>query len=369
MNRRIEVLLIDHTPFIGGAQLWQATVAKQLDRANFSVSVVTGGIEEFSTIYKSSNIKRFQIHFPKLKTVNPLSLLNFPTAIKQLQKVINQVKPDLIITNTTRGLIAVSLTRGNFKLIPYLLDYKYPKWLLFMILHRVKKYLCVSRSIQDFYHLPKNKAAVVYLGSNLSFQKNSNPNLRQSARVKRGDLVVGFVGRLVKDKGVETVIQAINNISDSKAKLLIFGTGDNQQGSVEESIKAQIQKFHLEDRVKLMGFVSDRAAIFQSIDVFVMPTLTPEPFASTLLEAAQSRVPIVATRTGGTSEFIHHNQNGLLFDPGNSAQLARFLVRLNKTKSLRNKLSKQALKDAEMFRSEKVVKRIEEVLIESCTST
>ena len=58
------------------------------------------------------------------------------------------------------------------------------------------------------------------------------------------------------------------------------------------------------------------------MDVVVIATTTPEPAALMLMEAAAMERPIVATRTGGTAELIADEETGLLFQPGDAAQLA-----------------------------------------------
>jgi glycosyltransferase involved in cell wall biosynthesis len=99
------------------------------------------------------------------------------------------------------------------------------------------------------------------------------------------------------------------------------------------------------------------------MDCFVLASQKAEPFATTLIEAAMSGVPIVATDTGGTNEFLRHEYNGLLVAPGDTNQLAAALVRLKQKPSFAKKLADQAIKDAQKFSQEKFIKRFEKEIL------
>ncbi len=97
------------------------------------------------------------------------------------------------------------------------------------------------------------------------------------------------------------------------------------------------------------------------IDIFVLPSKSPEPFATNVIEAAMTKLAIVATNIGGTPEFIKHNKNGLLVKPNDSSSLRGALIRLIRDKKLAKKLANQAFSDSQKFSEENLARRLETI--------
>lgn len=111
----------------------------------------------------------------------------------------------------------------------------------------------------------------------------------------------------------------------------------------------------------MVGFIDNPALIFKSIDIFVLPSKKPEPFSTSMIEAALSKVPIIATNTGGTSEFIKHQKNGLLIEANNPNELQKSLLRLITDKAFAKKLAKQAYIDSQKFDEKIFIKKLEKI--------
>lgn len=346
---KIKVLFVDHTPVVGGAQLALASHIKYLDRKRFTPYLLIDKASKYQSIYKGSRVKVFKISFDRLKIINPKAAVRLKESINQYQKVVKEIQPDLVVANTTRALILSALAKKNYLLIAQIRDYDYPKWLMKLIRKRVDKFLFVSRSIKNYYGLP---GEVVYLGVDLKIKE------RKIAPNKEG-IVVGFVGRLVDWKGPLFLLKAFKKVDDPKMKLYFFGTGKGQPGDVEGKLKREIRRAKLEDRVKIKGFVSDLATIYQSLDIFTLPSIKPEPFSTTLIQASLAKLPIAATDNGGTPEFIRNDKNGILVSPNDADELSRALIRLSSDKKLAQRLASQAYKDAQEFTEEKITRKLE----------
>jgi glycosyltransferase involved in cell wall biosynthesis len=87
------------------------------------------------------------------------------------------------------------------------------------------------------------------------------------------------------------------------------------------------EQLGLEDRVHFLGYQDDVTPLLQSLDIFVQPSRS-EALSLSMLEAMAAGTPVVAARTGGIPEVIEHGTNGLLFDPGDSHDLAAQLRRM-----------------------------------------
>lgn len=385
MPKRIKVLFVDHTPFVGGAQLCLARDLAYLSRKKIHPVLAIDKDSKFDYVYNKSKVKIYKISFGRLKKIDPSVLPQLLSSIKEFLELIEDLKVDIVVANTTRALILAGLAKDyklalrllnrpshSFKLVSYVRDYDYPKWLFNTLRVSVDKFLMVSKSIESFYREGKPKSEIIYLGSDLDQilkvksagrTKFKVEEIEQKYGLKRGDFVIGFIGRLVDWKGPLFLLESFRGAKDEQMKLLFFGSGKNQPGDVEEKLKKEIRKRGLEDKVKLVGFMEDQQLMYSLIDCFVLSSLKAEPFATSIIEAALAKVPVVATYTGGTPEFIKSGKNGLLVKPKDVNQLAYALLRVKKERGLAKKLVANAYRDAQKFKEEKFAKNLEGVLL------
>lgn len=122
--------------------------------------------------------------------------------------------------------------------------------------------------------------------------------------------VVGTMGRMSEEKGMDLFIDAV---------ALLRGRGIDVQaviggaGGIENGLRARAEKAGLSGVIDFSGWVTDRRAFFDGIDVFCLSSRT-ETFPITLLEAMAHAVPSVATRCGGPQEIIEDGRTGYLAD-------------------------------------------------------
>ena len=110
----------------------------------------------------------------------------------------------------------------------------------------------------------------------------------------------GAIGRFVPAKGYSILIDAFARIAATapQAELSIFG-----YGPLESELAAQIERLHLQGRVRLAGRTSDPAAALQSLDVFIMSSVN-EGLPLVILEAMAAGLPVVSTNVGGIPEVL-----------------------------------------------------------------
>jgi glycosyltransferase involved in cell wall biosynthesis len=346
-----KILFIDHVPFAGGAQLRLASDIAHLDRTQFEPYLVISK-ESSDQIFKDADVPIFRIDFGQLKIVSPQVVKRLLSSVRQFNNIVVEVKPDIVIANTSRALVITLLAKKRFQLVSYIRDYDYPKWLMKLARLRVNRFLFVSRSIKEFYGL---KGEVVYLGSEI-LEKTKSIKAKADNKI-----TVGYVGRLVDWKGADVLVEAFAQSKLPDVQLVIFGTGKGQEGDIEEDLRSRIQDLRIGERVKIMGFV-DNLVAYQMIDIFVLPSKKPEPFATNVIEAALMQKPIIATNIGGTPEFIKDGKSGLLVAPGNINSLHSTLEKLISDQKLQKRLLEQAYDDAQDFTEEQFMKRFQKLL-------
>ncbi len=145
---------------------------------------------------------------------------------------------------------------------------------------------------------------------------------RRQQKIHENDMVIGFAGRLVPQKGCYELVQAFSRIpATDSTKLMIAG-----QGSDANRIHDYILKNDLSSRVTMLGYVSDMNGFYNGIDVFVIPSHM-EPLGMVQLEAQICGKPVIASDIPGIRETVDV-ANALLFPAGNVGALAAALERL-----------------------------------------
>ena len=171
------------------------------------------------------------------------------------------------------------------------------------------------------------------------------------------ELVVGFMGRLVADKGVEEVLEAARILRQSKPKVkfLIVGTGKNQMNDVEGLLHQRIGEYGLKDMVVLTGYQNDEPLYYSLFDIFVLPTRDGEPFATSVVQAMMAGKAVIGSNAGGTPELVEDGVTGLLFEPRSASKLADAIQKLVADVSLRRTLAQTGQKRVLQYHREEVI--------------
>lgn len=139
-----------------------------------------------------------------------------------------------------------------------------------------------------------------------------------------GKRVIGFVGALVnKHKDPLTLVRSFDRLRhrEHDVALLIVGEGPDRR-----TLEAYIEQHNVPD-VHLIGFVEDPETFYACMDVFVLPSRM-EGLGSAALDAFAAGIPVIAGRAGALPEIVRHKETGLLFEPGDDAELAECILRL-----------------------------------------
>lgn len=130
------------------------------------------------------------------------------------------------------------------------------------------------------------------------------------------------MGRLEPVKGCSQFIESIPEVIENYPDSYFVVVGD---GTERKSLESIVKELGIENRVYFCGFRDDPINIFQSLDLYVLPSLN-EGIPLAMLEAMSSEVPVVATSVGGIPEVIKDKVNGLLVPPENPRALAEGIL-------------------------------------------
>ncbi|MDG2150039.1 MAG: glycosyltransferase family 4 protein [Planctomycetota bacterium] len=196
------------------------------------------------------------------------------------------------------------------------------------------------RRMYEAYGVPAGRIQVVENGLPVSRFKRV-PSAPRSA----GPLRVGFIGSVLPSKGVHLLLEAIRQIGDpSVMRLDVWGEvlpfhHDRAYGQRLEALRSGFESV-----IELHGRYDneDVPEILASFDVVVVPSIWYEAYALTLREAFLRGVPVVTANHGAMAEAVEDGVNGLLFEAGDEASLARALRRLVDDRQLLERLASSA---------------------------
>ena len=164
------------------------------------------------------------------------------------------------------------------------------------------------------------------------------PPITDGAEVKREEDLVLFAGGLIHGKGLDVLLSAIARTSQP-VRLAIAGSGRQEQ-----RYRDQCEQLGLSDRVEFLGRQSreELATYFRRATCLVMPSRAPETFGQTGLEAQAHGTPVIATKVGGTGEWLSDGETGLAVPPNDVPSLATAIDRLVADKELATRLTQAA---------------------------
>jgi glycosyltransferase involved in cell wall biosynthesis len=195
------------------------------------------------------------------------------------------------------------------------------------ILRDADAFVAMSRLIQDEIvgsGVAPEKVRHIPHGVDMDRFRPAGPKEREALRRRLGlppdGLMVAFTGRLLRGKGLETLVEAFAS-QEPRARLLIVGSGAGQALSVEDAIRERVARGDLAGRVIVTGRVENVDDYLRASDIFAFPSVF-EGLGLSLIEAQACGLACIASKTGGIVDVIEDGRTGLLVNPGQANDLA-----------------------------------------------
>lgn len=325
------------------------------------------------------------IDLPLTREVSPFKDLR---AIGVLLRAIRKNKIDIVIGHTPKGglvaMIAAKLANVQDRIyFRHGLLYETARGRIKRLLLAIERFtaflaqkvVCVSPSVLHVSEKiklndPKKNLLLAFGTCNgVDTRKKFNPkfypsDIIQLAREKWNltdqELIVGFVGRVVQDKGMEELINAWERIKSEHPqwKLMIVGPMEDRD-QVSEQVKHQIQE---DPSIIYTGHQDDIATLYALMDIFILPSYR-EGFPTVVLEASAMKLPVVTTKSTGCIDAIVESETGF-FAKIDAKDIAQQLNKLMKDASLRTEMGNNGRAWVKKkFDHEIVWKAIEEKLL------
>ena len=179
------------------------------------------------------------------------------------------------------------------------------------------------------------KTSVIDNGIDLRPFQSAVPSLK--AELKTGDrLLIGTVGRLTAQKGMDYFLAAAQKLLKDFPDLLFAIVGD---GPDREKLERMAKDLNIQNSVHFTGARNDMPNVYASLDIFVLASIA-EGMPMALLEAMASRRPVVATAVGGVPQIVVVGRTGMLVRSKDAAGLADTVANLLRHPDLRERMAR-----------------------------
>jgi glycosyltransferase involved in cell wall biosynthesis len=193
-------------------------------------------------------------------------------------------------------------------------------------MRRADRVIAISGALADFVRrvegVPAEKVVTVRYGLDpLDYPSGARAEARASFDGRDGEALIGYFGRLIAQKGVDTLLAAFANVRQDhpSARLAVVGDGDRRA-----ALEVQAAALGLNEAVTFAGWVADAACLMPGCEVVAMPSRW-EGFGLVALEAMSASRPLVASRVSALPEIVVDGETGLLVPPDDPAALAAAL--------------------------------------------
>jgi glycogen(starch) synthase len=192
--------------------------------------------------------------------------------------------------------------------------------------------------VSTIFELPHGKLDVVPNGVAVRDFALPQPDIDAFRRrlTPDGEALVLFAGRLEYEKGVQTVLHALEEVEAAvgAVRFLVAGVG-----TYSDELKRLVADLHLEDRVQFTGFLEDHdlRLHYAAADVALAPSIY-EPFGLVAVEAMACGTPVVVGDTGGLREIVAGG-HGLTFPPEDAHHLAARIIEVLSDRRLARELT------------------------------
>lgn len=232
-----------------------------------------------------------------------------------------------------RTQVVISSQRCFWDLVPA--RYRPPLWLSHQIAHAVTVNCEALRSeLTTRLAVPRNHVHVCYNALDTGVYR-PQPRMRPP-QLADASLVIGVTCVLRPEKGLPTLLDAFARVHATHPGLRLVIIGG---GSELNALQQQAARLNIAPACLFEPATADVLSWLRAIDIFVLPSLS-EALSNSLMEAMACGCCPIASRTGGNPELVSHRRTGLLFEPGNAADLADQLRAAVEDATLREDLAR-----------------------------
>jgi len=352
-------------PNIDGGAIAQYNLVKSLKKRGHDVSVIAPGHSFRKTIENNNGTTIYRMRAVKLPHYMNSRYFFSPFPLFEVRKIIKKIKPDIVnICSPYPISISAMLWARKYDIPVIGAIHVLPQNMLtpffnFKIYETIKeytwRYLVYFFNLVDWAIIPTKTGADMFikrgLKTNITPISNGleteifNPDNDGEYLRKRYGLpdknIILFTGRINEEKNLDVLINAIPYVLEKiDAHFILVGSG----GEYKDKLITLSKELHVADHTTFTDFLDwkDYPNIYDIADVFAIPSES-ELQSIVTMEALASGLPVVVVNNGALPELASLN-NGFVFEPKNSKQIAEYIVKILSNEKLKNIMGANSLK-------------------------
>ncbi|WP_186757021.1 glycosyltransferase family 4 protein [Echinicola salinicaeni] len=345
------VLILHSSSDLYGASRCVIRSAVAIKSAGFNPVIV---LSDDGPLVDELRKEGFYVHIIRLgimrrKYMNPSGLLNrlkyLREASKALSKLIDHYGVEIIYSNTAGVWIGAWVAkRMQIKHVWHIHEIILnPKWFKNFVEWYVKKtgdkIICVSNAVIDNLkqNIPEEKLQLLHNGIDYKPFKEADYDLKSELGIDQSTVLIGMIARVHFWKGQTYFLDVAKELARKYENIHFVMVGDAFAGYeyLYDEIKSKIKENGLEGKVTDLGYRTDIPQIMSGLDIFMLPSILPDPLPTTVLEAMAAGKPVVATNHGGAKEMVLERETGYLVPWDNASKAASAFEQLIEDENLR----------------------------------
>ncbi len=332
----IRVANVLNSPGFGGVPRVATALARRLDRRDFSLYL-------FFLNDHCVNLAQYRQCFDRVDVATPHA--RRLDVIGQLVAWLAAHRIDILHTHSYRPNIyarlagALGRPRG-LQVVAHYHNYYDKKWNADPAGLSIERHLidstdayvavseAVSKHITESLAVPRSKIRVIYNGVDQDRLACADKVAsRRYFGIDQHDIVVGMIGRICHQKGVDTFVDAALELANRFPQMSFVVVGDDEDHDLSISLASKIAVSGLTNRIRISGFHDDVSRVYGAIDMLCVPSRW-EGFGLVLVEAMHLGIPIVAANVGAVPEVLGNTGAGSLVPPDDVDALVKTIGNL-----------------------------------------
>ncbi|MFH0819067.1 MAG: glycosyltransferase [Patescibacteria group bacterium] len=371
-------------PNVNGAAYFTYRLANDLAQRGHDVSVICPSLSMQNTITIDKGVKVYGVHSIHLPVYEKFRISPLIISKRTINKLVEKISPDIIhiqnhfiigkaVTAMAKKL-DIPIIGTNHFMPENLVHYFHMPIAIEKLLIKIGWKQCIKVFNQlDYVTTPTITAANLLkkagyekeilplsCGINLNKFKPTNDGLylKERYHIPTNKKIILYVGRLDKEKRVETIIQSLPIIlKQINAHLVLAGLGKERP-----KLENLTQKLNIGESVTFTGFIPDvdLENVYHVGDVFVIAGVA-ELQSIVTMEALASGLPVVAVNAMALPELVHDGENGYLFDDGNSEMIANHIIKILSNDTLKRSMQEKSLEIIQTHAINKTLQAFESI--------
>lgn len=328
----------------GGAEMAYVDLCIAQHNAGWDVTAVCRPNKQRNDLMRQAGVPVYELPFG--------GLFDFYTK-QAMRRLFKKLKPDIVQCWMSR---AAAKTPNPTKVVPFkklarlggYYNLKYYKGVEHFIGNTpdIKRWLIEENNV--------NQNNVTYINNFAEFSNDDKKINRSDMDTTADDFVFLSMARLHHVKGLDTALKALAKTKDGI--LWLAGAGPE-----EENLKSLAKDLNVQDRVRFLGWRTDRQALFEACDCVLFPSRF-EPFGGTFAQAWGSKRPLITTASEGPSQYVTHEQDALVVPIDDVDAMAKAMDRVIQDENLRDNLVQEGYQNfQELFTIQSVLNQYDQL--------